>query len=398
MDSRIASARGRSRLRATWRVVAVGGSLLLPASGASASHSVFVTVPPRSEEALTWCGAATGQMVVAGYPASACVKDQADVDASIQAHKVEGNWDADPAGLRDAMMEQCPPPGGGHWVAFARPDAPSLMYSAAYWMTRNHYPVAMLMGTAAHNGFAPHQEHWVAIKGLVTNVDPTTAASATVNLEYVFFVDPAVPLGDPPMERFVAASTWYAELQAVTKAPSAYTGKFVAVIEPPTKTGRAIARAQVLVGRVIPLAQAVRRASEAVRTLKLAEKEEFRGLAQARPLDPLLVNPRRGGYYIVPFAEGDKPPALAVLVNAYTGEFQEAGRFAARKFLPEKAALEHVRKALRLEQLPPGDYKVELASPEAGARYLPEWRVTLRGRTLAVDQAGAVRGLRPKPR
>lgn len=369
--------------------------LLLPATTAGAAHSVFVTVPAHSEEALTWCGAATGQMVVGGYPASACTRDQADVDASIQAHKVEANWDADPSGLRDAMMELCPPSGGGHWVVFARPDAPSLMYSAAFWMTRNHFPVAALLSTTAHNAYAPHQEHWVTIKGVVTDVDPTT--TSTVNLQYVFFEDPGVALGAPPLERFVAASTWYAELQAVTKAPSAYTGKFVAVIEPPPTIGKALAKAALLSGRVIARAQAVRFASDWVKKLKLAEMESFRGLAQAQPLEPLLVNAERGGYYLVPFGTAGKPASLAVLVNAYDGDFIEAGRFSPRAFLSQGAAFERLAKALG-RPIPPNEYKASLvSSSERGTRYLPEWRVVAGGRTLSVGQQGDVREERAKP-
>ena len=379
-----------------WRqALGLAGFLLLVTLAASASSSVFVTVTDHSEEALTWCGAATGQMVMTGYPAGACIKDQADVDASIQSHKVESNWDTDPAGLRDAMMELCPP--SGHWVVFAQPDAASLMHSVAYWMNTNHYPVAALLNTAAHNSYAPHQEHWVTIKGIVTDLDPRT--NPTVTLQYVFFVDQPVALGDPPIDRFVSGATWYGEFAAVTKSPSAYQSKFVAVIEPPPSPGRAVAAGKLLVtGRVISRAEAVRFAREWVEKLKLREVETFREFAGSKPLEPLLVNAEEGGYYLVPFSADQKAASLAVIVNAYDGAFEEAGRFAPRTFLPERAALEHVRNLLKLKRpLQPQEYKTALvSSPETGTRYQPEWRITTHNRVLTVGQHGEIHLLEPQ--
>lgn len=373
-------------------VVALAAALLA-AAAARADHSVFVTVPAHSEEALTWCGPAVGQMVMGGYPASACTVLQADVDASIQAHKVETNWDTDPVGLRGALAELCPPP-GGHWSVVARPDAASLTHSEAFWMTRNHYPVAALLSTSAHTSFAPHQEHWVTIKGMVTDLDPTT--NPTVTLKYVFFTDPAVPLGDPPLDRFVTGAVWFGGLQAVTKAPSAYTGKFVAVIEPPAQVGKVRVGRLLLVGRVIARSAAQRAAAQAVRELKLAEVPSLRGLANAQPLEPLLVDAKRGGYYIVPFGVAGRPSSVAVLVNAYDGSFLEAGRMAPRAFMAEREALERLNKAFKFEKaLGPGEYEASLVTtPDARTRYLPEWRFAARGRTLSVGQLGEVREIR----
>lgn len=373
----------------------LAGFLLLVTLAASASTSAFVTLTNHSEEALTWCGAATGQMVMTGYPAGACTKDQADVDASIQTHKVESNWDTDPVGLRDAMMELCPP--SGHWVVFAQTDATVLMHSVAYWMNTNHYPVAALLKTASHNSYAPHQELWVPIKGIVTDLDPRT--NPTVTLQYVLFVDQPASFGGASVERFVSGATWYTEFAAVTKSPSAYNGKFVAVIEPPPSPGRAVAAGKLLVtGRVISRAEAVRFAREAVEKLKLREVESFREFAATKPLEPLLVNAEEGGYYLVPFSADQKGASLAVIVNAYNGEFEEAGHFAPHTFLPERAALDQVRKVLKLKRpLQPQEVKTALvSSSEAGTRYQPEWRVATRNRILTVGQRGEIHLVLPQ--
>jgi hypothetical protein len=385
-----------SRSNSRSRMALVLSGFLLIALAAVAQHTaVSALLPPgyHSEEALTWCGPATGQMVIAGYPTSACTRVQADVDASIQAHKVESNWDTDPAGLRAALVEQCPLPAGHVWAVFPQADPTAVMWSAAHYMTANQYPVAALLGTTAHNSYTPHQEHWVTITAIVTDQDPTT--HPTVNLQFVQFVDPSPPnLGDPPLVRYVSAAQWYAAFTAVTKT-SAYQGKFIAVIEPPASIGHAVAVGKLLLtGTVIAKAEAQRLALASVQKLKLAEVQAFREFISAKPLEPLLVNTQRGGYYLVPFSTEGKFASLAVIVNAYNGEFQEAGRFGPRAFLEESAALEHVRQALRLrEPFRPGEVKAELVAPsETGTLYAPEWRITApRNRTLQVGQQGRVR-------
>jgi hypothetical protein len=399
MNTMISSNRSNPRWRTMWQTLVLGG-FLMTALAASAQHTAISTLLPpgyHSEEALTWCGPATAQMVIAGYPMSACTRVQADLDASIQAHKVEGNWDTDPAGLRAALVEQCPLPVGHSWVVFSPTDATVLMYWAAHYMTQNQYPVAALLGTTQHNSFAPHKEHWVTITAIVTDLDPST--HPTVTLQFVEFIDPSpMNLGDPPLVRYVSAAVWYADLAAVTKMPSAYNGKFVAIIEPPTVTGRAISEVKLLLtGSVIAAAQAQRAALAAVQKLKLTDVAAFREFASAKPLEPLLVNAQRGGYYLVPFSVDQKPSSLAVIVNAYNGEFQEAGHFAPQTFLAERPALEHARLALRLRKpFQPGEVKAELVSSSEGTPYAPEWRITTGNRTLHVGQLGNVRELRPQ--
>jgi hypothetical protein len=370
--------------------------VLLAALTASADHiAVSALLPPgyHSEEALTWCGPATGQMVIAGYPSGACVKVQADVDASIQAHKIESVWDTDPDGLRAAMMELCPPAAGGHWVVFSNIDATQLMHSAAFWMSRNQYPVAALLSTSAHNSYAPHQEHWVTVTAIVTDLDPVVNPS--VVLKFVQFIDPSpATLGNPPLVRFVSGATWYAQMSTVTKSPSSYTGKFVAVIEPPSIVGHAVPAGRlVLTGAVIPSAEAQRFALEAVEKLRLTDLAAFKGFAGSKPLEPMLVNARRGGYYLVPFSDDGKHASLAVIINAYSGEFQEAGHFAPRAFFQQADALKAARDALRLKgAFKPGEASAELVSSiDEATPYAPEWRITTGKRALTVNHLGRVR-------
>jgi hypothetical protein len=361
--------------------------LAAPVAQAQPMHSVFLSVPGHSEEALTWCGPAVAQMVMDGYPGGACPQLQADIWAEIAAHRVEASWDTDPAGLRGAMMSLCPPPGGG-WSVFHKTDAATLMYSVAFYMTHNGYAVPVLMSTAGHNSFAAHQEHWVAVKGIVTDLDPTTNPSVT--LQYVWLTDPGVDLGDPPLERYVSAAVWYAELQTVTKAGSAYAGQFVAVIEPPVISGVAKAPHFEAPPRRITREEALQLAPRLVRELNLEQVGPFRRLRGARPMEAMLVESKRGPYYLVSYAVEGRPAGVAILIDA-AGQFLEAGAFAPKKLLTEREALDRASGALRGVVARGQAPKAALTSGvEPLSRYQPVWTIATPTRTVLVDQNGRV--------
>jgi hypothetical protein len=253
-------------------------------------------------------------------------------------------------------------------------------------MNTNHYPVAAVLNTNAHNAIATHHEHWITIKGIVTNLDPRTNPSVT--LQYVLIVDQPVIFGDPPVERFLSGSQWYAEFGAVAKPGSGYNGNFVAVIEPPRIKGVAIAKLLPIVGTLIPIDRVIALAQRAVKT-DLSKVPSFRELTDLKPQRPLLVNPQRGGYYIVPFARGDKPAEMAVLINAYSGDFMEAARFKGRPMLTEKDAIARALRFLVRDEAKQS--AATLVYREGTSPYVPFWGVTIDGQDLLVDADGNVR-------
>jgi len=364
---------------------------MLASAALSAQTSVFVTVTNHNEEALNWCGAATGQMAVSGYPAGACNVVQADMWDAIQNHHVEAGWDTDPKGLKDGMMAIC---AGAHWVDFSNVSATSLMYSAAYWMNRLHYPVPVLLSTSPHNSVASHREHWVLIKGIVTDNNPITTSSVT--LQYVLLVDPSpANFGDPPVERFISGSQFYSEFQAVAKPGSAYDGKYVAIIEPPERSGTATAVKLPITGRLLAADQILSRAQREVAT---AAKyvSSLREYGPLQPMRPQLVNGGRdGAYYIVRFAERDKPPTLSVVLNAYSGQLMEVVKHAPRQFLDERQVLENARGFLR--NVRTDNLKATLVAPEGSAPCEPVWRVTADDVDLLIDPNGRVRRVPRRP-
>ncbi len=356
-------------------------------STSCAAHTAFAPyVAGHAEEALTWCGPATAKMVMAGYPTTPCSKEQYEAWAEIDLNRVEAVWDTDPAGMEAAVENLCAPPGGG-WSIVSNANASSLMFSVAYWMTVNQYPVAALLSTQAHNAYAAHEEHWVMIRGVGTDADPTTTSS--VNLEFVWFVDPGVPLGDPPMERLVTAATWYSEFQQVTKATSTYNGKFVVVLEPPERQGRAtLRRIPPSSGEPMLPAKARQAARRWVRHGDLQRFETFKALPGAESMEPFLVGRDKGAYYLVPFRLGSGDAEFAVLLDARSGRLLEIGSFAATRFLSKA-------EALQLAGDLDGKFEVELVADASayGSRYRPAWKITGDGVSVAVPPDGVVRRL-----
>jgi len=378
-----------------WRLVLALGTLLIALSSASADPltSVMLNVPDRSEEALTWCGPATAQMIMEGYPSGSCAVLQEDAWAAIQTYKTEALWDTDPVGMKEAIQHLCPPPAGHNWVAFSNSNAQSLMYSVAYWMNKNKYPVAGLLSTAPHNALPGHGEHWVAIRGIITDKDPTIPGNNSVDLKFVWFNDPSPEnLGDSSIERLVTGSVWYGEFQPVNKAGSVYNGKYVAVIEPPRLRGVAIAPKEVLTGRIITPEEAVKHASEWIETFKLYDLKPYENLRRAKALKPLLVNRARGGYYIIPYEEErSRLAGTAILVNAYTGNFQEIGAFKPVSYVSKEEIIGNTLRQLNIEKAKTADAElVYTKSGKSDHRYFPSWKVTINKKTVNIDHRGTI--------
>ncbi|MBI5042525.1 MAG: hypothetical protein HZC10_01545 [Nitrospirae bacterium] len=364
--------------------------IFITAGEAQPLHSVMLTVPDHPEEALNWCGPATGQMIMEGYPAGSCTKLQEDIWMAVQGYKTEAMWDTDPVGLKEAMKHLCPP--AGTWSVHAKTDPQAVMYDVAYWMTKNNYPAAGLLNTLSHNAYTSHGEHWVAIRGIITDKDPTLPGNTSVNLQFIWFNDPSpVNLGDPSVERFVSGSQWYSEFQPVAKVGSGYQGKYVAVIEPPEIKGKAISPAEVLIGKVITPEDAMKYAAKWIEEYKLYEMEPYKILRKTSALTPLLVNKSHGGYYIIPYAVEEKSAHAAIIINAYTGNFQEVGAFKPAAYMPKEEAINIALKHLGVEK--PKKADAELIFPigeQTVSRYFPIWKVTADRKVLGVDHQGKI--------
>lgn len=379
----------------------------IPMSGSLAQHAISLevpnTIPTYCQEANNWCGAATGQMTLEGYPGGVEHPfTQTHVWNRIVAHRDDPGaaWATDPDGLRETLMELGGDP-GVNWNIHSNSNAQSLMYSITYWMTRREYPTPVLVdpGGSPYGSF----QHWVMVEGFTTDVDPTT--NATVNLQFIDIVDP----WNPPcatntaggVRQTVSGATWYTTYWGVpgNYPASKWHGNYVAVIEPPIKKGVVKAKRQVEEGKVISQSAAKEHALKWFKKLGFEKRATYAVLRGTVPLGPLLINQEKRGYYLVPFGykEGQLSQG-AVLVNAYTGEFEEIGVFQ-RPFTyldRERAvrlALSYLdvckEKGLGCAKDRPLKVQAELifqTSAQTQNRFMPIWQITFKERTVYVTQ------------
>lgn len=366
------------------------------ASGALAQHDVYLetpnTVPSYCQETSIWCGAATAQMILEGYPGGVeHAFSQTYIWNRIQVHKDDPgvNWATDPDGLKDTLMELGGDPGVS-WSIFANASAQTLTHSVTYWMTNQEFPTAVLV-----YGF----QHWVMIDGFTTDADPTQ--QSTVTLQYIEIVDP----WNPPcpaatsggVRSLMSGSNWYANYwySPGNIAASKWDGNYIAVVEPPPSRGMATAPKQMEKGRVISAERAREAAMRAFKELRVERRAPYSILRRSKPLHSLLVNQQRKGYYIVTlgYQEGGFCQG-AVLVNAYDGEFQEVGVFekplqylsedqAVRRAVSYLCACDAGRKEIRANL-------VFEPSEQTQTRFLPVWKIAVRESTVYVTQDGAI--------
>ncbi len=369
--------------------VAAAGFLLAFTPHAGADHWASSVVPPHGEEAITWCGAAVAQMIMEGYPAGGCTNSQTSISTKILSNKTETMWDADPAGLRGAMLEICPPV--GTWSIHHNTDPTVVMHAAAKWMTRNSYPVAILLNTSSHNAYTMHQEHWAVIQSIKTDLDPTT--SPTVTLKNVVIVDPVVPFTSTPAAEWISGTEWYgSKFQPVSKTGSSYANEYVAIIEPPKVTGIAVAPLDILTGRLINIRDIIEYVLKDLRKEGLYEMDGFIGLEKLKPAGPMLVNGSFGGYYLIPFTKdgSDGGAGAAVLVNAYTGSLKSVKTYRKPvKFLTKHEAIE-IGIGYLNERVEVARAELVYQAGETESKFFPIWRVFANKKAVRVNMFGKV--------
>jgi len=374
-------------------ILALVGVLLI-LSNASAQHGVYLqvpnSIPSYCQETNIWCGAAVVQMILEGYPGGVEHPfTQTHIWNRIVAHRDDPgvNWATDPDGLRDTLMELGGDP-GVNWNIFPNPNAQSLIYSVTYWMTRRHYPTAVLV-----YGF----QHWVMIDEFTTDLDPTT--NSVVNLQWIQIVDPWNPpcptSASGGVKSLMTGANWYTNYWYTPGniAASKWNGNYIAVIEPPLEEGVANAPKQVVKGKVISEGAAKELAMKWFKEFRIDKRDPYTILRDSEPLQPLLVNPEHRGYYIVPFGikEGEFVQG-AVFVNAYNGDFQEVGVFQKPiKYLYKDQAVKIALNYLRTDKRE--KVRAQLIfqpSEQTQSRFMPVWEIMVDEVIVYVTQEGKV--------
>jgi hypothetical protein len=380
---------------------------------------VGANVPLYGQEMCFWCGAASAQMSRDGYPnpADRLFYTQLDLWNSIQLNNstapADSGWATDPHGLQGCLQAAANPP-GVHWSEFANASRDGLLFSTLYWMNNREFSAPTLVNQGGH---------WVVIVGWTTDVEPL--AGSTPVLQSIHYQDPEPHnVGSDTM---MTAAQWYGgPWNGAVMYAGTWLNKYVAIVEPPLERGQARVRPVRRTGsRLLTPAQAVAAARRWIEEHRLAELPKYALLARkgVEELTPLLVREeppippegprtrrraepratRAPHYYIVPFglrgerSETGSPLArVCVLVNAYTGAFEEVTAFRQPlKHLTAEEALGVVAAALRVapSRLRRADATLMFRPGDiTHVRTYPFWRVQVGERFVYVDQLGKLYG------
>jgi hypothetical protein len=375
-------------------------------------------VPCYGQQGVNYCGEASAQMIMNGYPnpANKLVYQQTVIHNSIVANNSKDpvdfaqNWATDPIGLRNSIAGLNPPPGGS-WIISNKPDKSAVMFDILYYLNKYNYPVATLVN---------HGGHWVVVIGYDSDIEPIAGSNPI--LQNIKVYDP-----EPNNQCYIMTTSgadWMsnASLDAWNKPISnqgSWHNNYVAVIEPPSEEGKVIwERLPEPGGKIIKPEEAAALAVRYVRDLKLDEEYPYNIMKRSgmRSFKPILVNQqpenkqfkrrtdenaRVAGYYLVPFGferevgKGQVPLArTGVIVDAYTGRFIGIGyNCKPMRYMPENEAIDIVAHALQLTHKEKSEVKATMIFKSSQISHNPLnpfWEITAASQTLFVDQYGVV--------
>ncbi len=266
-------------------------------------------IPLYAQETNVWCGAASAQMMLEGFPGNVDhVYKQKFIWDTIQPLKVETSWYTDPDGLKAVMGALG---GDSNWAVRCSKTAAPLAKSVLRNLADRKYPTTVLVYGSAH---------WIVLIGATTDVDPGTAAAVT--LEKVEAHDPW-----KAQHVLVSGTTWFQKYwYGPARERGKWSGCFVAV-EENTNTQRAEpdyelrVKPAVVDGAPISPEESLRLAKSHLAKL-VSENPSFSALSPLKLSAPRLVSHDRGSYYLISLGDTG-----AIMLNAYTGDWEGLSQF-----------------------------------------------------------------------
>jgi hypothetical protein len=371
------------------------------------SVDVHNNVPLYGQQQCCWCGAACSQMIMDGYPnpADRLWFSQLQIWNTIQANNstapadMTAGWCTDPLGLQQTLIALNPPP-SGTWSIHANANRNTVMFDILYWINRNNYPVATLINQGGH---------WVDIVGFQTDIAPVAGSNPVLQTIRIHDPEPHNVGTDTTMN----AAVWYAtSWNGGIAVAGTWNNMYVAVIEPPIEKGKIRVEEVKRIGEtVISPKAAVESAKKGIEKMGLARKDAYAVLLKKGILnqEPILVREEiKFGlekeklvphYYIVPFGFvyetgkcGIPLTRISVIVNAFTGEFEEITAFGEPvRYLPQREAVAIIASALKLDREQLRDAKASVLfrpSDITHIRTYPFWKIIVGEKILYVDQLG----------
>ena len=393
------------------RLLCVTGVIILLlgfAATASAQYVVDLTIPLYGQENSMYGGPACAQMLMNGYPDPypSIYYPQSDIWTSIQSHNSgEPGWSTDPLGMQGALMELNEPQ-VGIWSLKSYDVREDLMFQVLFWMNYNSYAVTTLV----NSGY-----HWVDVVGYETDIEPVYGSEPV--LQEITIHDPW-PIGVGQVVT-MSGTVWYdTKWNNSIGLSGTWFDKYVAIIEPPDTPGSVtIDRVEREGTNLISAAASLLYSENWITQLNLASKHPSYSAISKNDtdnLEPLLVREEINFavkevsqvpyYYIIPYAKKSDnvlsaaEPAnssLWVIVNGFTGDFEEVGSFGRPvTYLPEEDAITAAAQALNLQakEMPVSAQAMLVYTPSTitQSRAYPFWKVIFKDITLYVSQEGQV--------
>lgn len=299
-------------------------------------HVVTLTVPLYGKLHYTWGGAATGQMIMNGYPTNPQYFAQQTVWDTIQLNNNPGEpelWATDPVGLSLTMIQLNQP--AGTWGIISNDVRYDTLFQILFWMNNNSYPAAVLVDAG---------EKWVVVTGYKTNVEPLGGTTPTLLEITINDPDPLNQGSTYTMPGNVWLDTYWS---FPVEAEGTWYNKYVAVVEPPVAQGSVSVPAIDRTGgtgdkkTMVTPAEAINLAEKAIEEHGFLDRAPYDILKDKFIInhDPMLVreeiDPVRVAkdevpyYYIIPYGysyekvESKQAARIGVLINAYSGKFEE---------------------------------------------------------------------------
>jgi hypothetical protein len=378
-------------------------------------------VTPHGSMNPNWGGAACCQHAMTGYPpgATSCYIPQSTIWDYIQANNREPGigpwgygWYSDPFAITKTLNDLCPPE--HHWVDVSGTDKYTVLYTLFKWMA--NYKYVSLVCVFAH-------DYWSTLVYYRTSDDPRFVNNPTLDL--IGLYEPYYSVfGMPEVDyKEINGSVWMSNPyywgtpcggSTNPQCGQIWKDKYVGIGEPPEVGGKIRVKTIPRIGKKLI---SPKDATSLARTY-LAERqqrgskfllERMTGVRNAQPMLVREFHPKPFKqrakedvrYYLVPFAnryEVDKTGSplarLSILVNAYTGGFEELCVFPRPvRYLSESEVLAIAGRSLGLSRREAGRMEVELVfrplRPHVSSA-LPAWKVEFDDRALFVTQFGLV--------
>lgn len=283
-----------------------------------------LALPYHQASATTLDGAAVVQMILESI-GSVPPPSQSAIDSEISLHNIEDSlWFSDPAGVKGALMALKPSTFGNifvtHSFATEAESSRKLTYTIHKYSVA---PAALVYGGG----------HWLAVKGVSTDVDPLDNSTYTIHGFWLHNPWPGDPYPTSPSENvWVDYAAWQSTYASPVGFGAQWAAKYVSVNDPeallpgellpPKRRSRHVGDRLVSPNKVAELVH-----TEAQELGLDADPHLKAILTDGTAAEPLLVQTaNRSHYYLQPWLNG-KDVTGTFRLDAQTGLLREAGHF-----------------------------------------------------------------------